>query len=446
MKTLVFSLALLVGVATNLLANGGAWQEGIPGTGSAAAATSEKSRKTDVTIEEEHLAIDLGPESAAVEVHYRMHNTGAKTQQDFFFPIERWGTPPGEEVRSPAELENYRISADGSDLKASDVHGAKTAMVNSGESWEEEVPVIKGWKKSVIPFEKDQTREITIKYRARYSENDESVSDDSHVSDATFSYSLSPAATWKGPIGKGEIDITISHSEPEDVSIEKPADRFKKLSDTHYQWVFEKLKPSLADDLRIIAHSKYDDYPTGYSEEDFAAHNSYVIRGNQYFLDHTDYDAVASSTLPPQGKHNYDVINIKGDPRREVASPWAEGVESDGVGENIALTVKRPLPLYALMIQPGYYDYDNKEPWAKNNRVASLEITLNDEKTFPVSIPDEHFSDPFLIRVPDYTKPVNKVKLVIKGVHPGSQFHDTCISLVRLRAILSQKPQVHPAR
>ena len=92
---------------------------------------------------------------------------------------------------------------------------------------------------------------------------------------------------------------------------------------------------------------------------------------------------------PPQGKHNYDVVNIKGDPTREILSPWAEGVEGDGIGESITLNVKRPLPLYGILIQPGYYDYDDKEPWLKNNRVAALEITLNDEqrllKAFPMS-------------------------------------------------------------
>jgi hypothetical protein len=34
-----------------------------------------------------------------------------------------------------------------------------------------------------------------ISYRAKDAENDGSVSDDSHISDATFAYSLSPAAT-----------------------------------------------------------------------------------------------------------------------------------------------------------------------------------------------------------------------------------------------------------
>lgn len=60
-------------------------------------------------------------------------------------------------------------------------------------------------------------------------------------------------------------------------------------------------------------------------------------------------------------------------------STWAEGVEGDGVGESIMLDVKRPLPLYGILIQPGYYDPWNKDSWWKNNRVAALEITLNDE-------------------------------------------------------------------
>jgi hypothetical protein len=287
---------------------------------------------------------------------------------------------------------------------------------------------------------------VTIRYSAKYAENDESVSDDSHISDATFAYSLSPAATWKGPIHKGKIDINILHPEPEDVSIEKPKERFRKISDTHYEWEFENLKPSLADDIRIVAHSKYDSYPTGYSEEDFQRHASYVLKDHQYFLDHTDYDATASSTLAPQGKRNYDVINIKANPQRELQTPWAEGVGDDGIGQSITLNVKRPLPLYGILIRPGYYEYGQEDVWWKNNRVAQLEITLNDEHTFTENIPDERFEDPYLIRVRDYAKPVNKVKLVIKGVHRGTRFRDTCISLVELRAPLSKKPEIQPAR
>jgi hypothetical protein len=447
MKKLSLGIAsLVVGIST-LLANGGAWQTGVPGTGSASA--TNQNHKTDVTIEDETLRIDLHPEYAGVQVHYRMHNTGPKVEQEFFFPVERWGKNPDADTDpKSADVSQYQITVDEKKLTSTNVSGPKeeASEMTSGQFWQQNISTIKSWKKSVIPFDRNQTREVTIRYRAKYAENDESVSDDSHISDATFAYSLSPAATWKGPIGKGKIEINILHPEPEDVSIEKPKERFQKINDTHYEWTFENLKPTLADDIRIIAHSKYDKYPTGYSEEDLSRRASYVLRDNQYFLDHTDYDATASSTLAAQGKHNYDVVNIKGDPSREIQSPWAEGVEGDGIGESITLNVKRPLPLYGILIQPGYYDYDEKEPWLKNNRVAALEITLNDEHSFTENIPDDQFEKPYLIRVRDYTKPVNKVKLVIKGVHRGTQFRDTCISLVELRAPLTKKPEIQGAR
>ena len=444
-KTPLFLSLILASVAP-LFGNGGASVEGVPKTGSASA--TDKARKTEVTIESENLKIDLHSDAALVEVHYVMHNTGPKVQQDFFFPIERWGNLPGEEISAPPGLENYRITVDGKDLTATEIKGPATKEEEFVyvPLWDEKMPIIKAWKKSVIPFEKNQKRDVLIRYSSKYAETNESVSDDEHNSDATFAYSLSPAATWKGPIGHGKIELNVLHAEPEDVSIEKPKDRFKKVSDSRYEWEFANLKPSQADDIRIIAHSKYDRYPTGYSEQDFAQHAFYMLRGDHYFLDHTDYDATASSTLAAQGKHNYDVMNIKGINQSDVASPWAEGVEGDGIGESITLNVKRSLPLYGILIRPGYYDYDDKEPWKKNNRVAALEVTLNDEHTFTENIPDEHMSDPYLIRVRDYAKPINKVKLVIKAVYHGSQFHDTCISLVQLRAALAQKPEVTGAR
>ena len=445
MKKLSLGTAsLVVGIST-LLANGGAWQTGVPGTGNASA----KNRKTDVTIEDEKLKIDLHPDYASVEVHYRMRNTGPKVEQEFFFPVERWGKNPDADTDTKsADVGQYQITVDGKKLPSTNVSGPKEEAreTASGQFWQQNVSTIKSWKKSVVPFDRNQTREVVINYRAKYAENDESVSDDSHISDATFAYSLSPAATWKGPIGKGKIEINILHPEPEDVSIEKPKERFQKINDRHYEWTFENLKPSLADDIRIIAHSKYDSYPTGYSEEDFQRHASYVLKDHQYFLDHTDYDPTASSTLAPQGKRNYDVINIKANPQRELQTPWAEGAGDDGIGQSITLNVKRPLPLYGILIRPGYYEYGRDDVWWKNNRVAQLEITLNDEHTVTENIPDERFEDPYLIRVRDYTKPVNKVKLVIKGVHRGTQFRDTCISLVELRAPLSKKPEIQAAR
>jgi hypothetical protein len=80
MKKSFLGLLFVIESASLALGNGGARQEGIPGTGSASA--SEKGKSTNVAIESEILKIDLHAEHAAVEVHYRMHNTGPKVEQD----------------------------------------------------------------------------------------------------------------------------------------------------------------------------------------------------------------------------------------------------------------------------------------------------------------------------------------------------------------------------
>ena len=99
MKNLWLALAIFVGSGSTLFGNGGAWQAGIPATGNASA--SKNDRHTDVTIENEMLKIDLHPEYADVTVRYRMHNTGPKVQQDFFFSVERWGAN-GPPSRTPS--------------------------------------------------------------------------------------------------------------------------------------------------------------------------------------------------------------------------------------------------------------------------------------------------------------------------------------------------------
>src|SRR3954464_15404902 len=93
-RRLIVSTILLM-IANCVLGNGGAWQTGVPMTGNAAATDQKKT--TNVTIEDEKLTIDLHQEFAAVEVRYRMKNTGGQADQDFFFPVERWAESDGED-------------------------------------------------------------------------------------------------------------------------------------------------------------------------------------------------------------------------------------------------------------------------------------------------------------------------------------------------------------
>ncbi len=120
---------------------------------------------------------------------------------------------------------------------------------------------------------------------------------------------------------------------------------------------------------------KIRQYPTGYSEEE--------LRSVVYDISSRNINTFSITPITmrrqvrrwqPQGKHNYDVVNIKDDPTREVQSPWVEGVEGDGIGESITLNVKRPLPLYGILIQPGYYDYDTRTVAEKQSRCSARNL------------------------------------------------------------------------
>ena len=472
-RAIIAAVSFALVSAASVFANGGAWQTGVPVTGNAAATDAKKS--TNVTIEEENLTIDLHQEFAAVEVRYRMKNTGGQVDQDFFFPVEQWSDSDDDAGNTMTDLEGYTIGADGTELKF-DTVDAKGAQPKAEKSkgWGDYKPAVRHWKKSSIPFAAGQSREVVIRYHSPYAANQSSVSDDGHSEDLYFRYSLAPAATWKGPIGKGKITVNYLHPRPEEITITKPKDRFKKVNDTQFTWEFQNLKPTLADDMKIVVHPGYDSYPArgdyAVDSQEAKYHADYVVEKNRYFVQHTDYDVVASSTrkpdpspspspsptaaaspeesptesaAPDDGPPQYDVTNIRG---HGWGKTWAEGVEGDGIGESITLTVHHPLPLDAILIMPGFKGDEDKAVWTRNNRVAELEITLNSEHTFTATIPDERFTGLYPIPVRDYSKPVNTVKLVIKKVHPGTDSHDTCISQLELKGKLSKKPQIQGAR
>jgi hypothetical protein len=273
------------------------------------------------------------------------------------------------------------------------------------------------------------------------------MSEECYTGNAIFAYSLSPAATWKGTIGKGKVVINIVHPEPWDVSIQKPKQRFARINETRYEWDFENLKPTLEDDIKIAAHSGFGSFPVNYAAgmSKSKLGGCYIIDGDRYYLVHSDY-----------------VRNVREGNATKHAR--AEGVDDGGIGESVTLNVKRPLPLDAILITPGYgapptprvgYGSDEQRPqqeplWWKNNRVAQLEITLNDEYTFTAAFPDEIFHDPYPVPVRGYSKPVEKIKMVIKAIHRGTQVQDhslvELISSVGLRAKLTKEPKMGPCR
>ncbi|MBS0658108.1 MAG: hypothetical protein JSR82_07665 [Verrucomicrobia bacterium] len=436
------SLPLAVALAACVLhpgsagANGGPHADGIVMTGDGTVLAS--SRNTEVSILQEDLQIDLHQEFAEVRLKYRMRNAEGAVEQPFFFPVESW----------TGDVERYTIAADGSALPVVTVDAKGTpAKVADAKETDDFAPV-RRWRRSVIPFGPGQTREIAIAYRSRYADHGSDVSDDTRREPRFFAYRFSPAGAWKDPIGRGRVVVNALLPQVENVRITAPNGRFRQTSPTRWEWSFEKLRPTQADDLRIVTEPASIAYGRTYPLGEPANETNYAeyrIVGNKAFLDHTIYEATASSVLTPsKSGQTYGPENMR--KRYGGEHAWAEGTEGDGIGESVTLTVTNPLPLAALLVFPGFHHSEKKDLWSKNNRVASAQITLNGEHTFQANFPDEVFREPYPVPVRGYDKPVRTVKLVIKSVHRGSAYRDTCISYLGLRARLAKKPEIQGAR
>lgn len=416
-----------------ILANGGSSQKGIVEVGNVMPGKARVS--TNVALEEEDLEIVLRDRTAHVDVRYRMTNTGAATTQPFFFPVESWSGP----------LE-YTITADGEALEAADIEGPAIhgPRILDGEV-DPSARSKRWWKQSSIPFAAGQSREVRIRFVADYYEEVSAVSDDFVTNGKAFQYAVSPAATWKGSIRKGRVQVRVETVRPEDCVIERPAGRFQPTASNVFEWKFTALKPTLADDIRIRVTPAERGYGGGYSpDEDHSMSRQYRIIGKRYFLDHADFVATASTSQDPDSGAKSDVTTLGGRTEEQL---WVAGGDKGGVGEWVRFETTRLLPLDAILVRGGFGE--NPEEWRRFPRLASLHVVLNDEFEFDVKLPDSTYDErwpDFPIVVRGYTKPVRTVKLVVTGIHPGSAPLNACISSVRFSAKLAKMPKIRPAR
>ena len=432
----------------DLLANGGGYLTG--GVSSSGSLTGFRPAETEkIRILEESLTAKLGPNSAKVEVRYRMKNeTEGKTTVRFGFPVEETGRgesfdEDGDGIDDLPSLEgldpeylpkphrelgycrNYQVTAGGRPLKAS----------WEGEQRGKEDPLFRhlaGWLVSELPFGAGEEKEVVIRFDSVYPKDVRWVSDDSHTGASVFKYRLSTAACWAGTIGKGRIVLEPDGIAPEELRVIKPVNRFRKEG-RNWVWEFTGLEPTLADDFEVETqpvvrtYTRYDgDVPTTYAK-----------RGERWTLAHTNYGIRASSTLPPQGDHNYEAENLK------QWEAWAEGAKGPGIGEWLELTPVSPKPLVAISFDPGL-DGGDDDRYANNGRPKKTRLELNGEHTVTMNVPDS--PEEFRQVIEGYEKPVEKLRLTFEEVWPGKKYEDLCLRNLRLHVALDKKPEVQPAR
>lgn len=160
----------------------------------------------------------------------------------------------------------------------------------------------------------------------------------------------------------------------------------------------EKDKDSKAEDIRLAFVGEPGDF------------------GEYYKL--SIADASASSVISQEGTDNGAHKAVDGNSK----TSWQEGVDGDGIGENIHLKLSKPYMVKYMSFQLG--NWTSSEYYDGNNRPKELEITAGDV-TQTVTFPDgkvEYWVE--------FSKecPAEEISVVIQSVYEGSKWDDTCIA------------------
>lgn len=436
---------LLTAVSSSLFGNGGGYATGgVSESGTVTGFTPSGTEKVQIT--DETLTIRLGQSAADVEVHYTLKNQGEGGEVRFGFPVEELDEfdEMTEEEKpkprsSPKYCRDYSVTVNGKEI------GNKfESETEFAKERDEQRVGLKGWLISKVNFKANEEKTMIIRYKSDYPRAGYSVSDDEREKAGIFRYRLSTGAAWAGPIARGRITIEPIGIFPEEVTVLKPVNQFKRAGEG-WIWEFTDLEPTLADDIEVEAVPAYESY--GYRRLDGSGEYkegerkvTFIERKGTWSVSHRNYAVKASSTLPPNGDKTYGPENLVS----EETKVWCEGAKGPGVGEWLEFTPEVAQPLRSIGIVPGYVDYEKEDLFQKNARPRKVEVLLNDEHRFEVELQDKgEFQE---IPVIGYDTPVKTVRLTVKSVYPGAKYEDMCITSVTLEARLKKKPEVSPAR
>ena len=422
----------------SLFANGGGYSYGIEFTGGIR--PFEPEGVEQISIEEETLNIVLHAKHADVEVRYRMKNEGAKKKIKFGFPVEApdpiWHVVE-HSVDQPKGFSAYEVLVGGRKVQSD-----WQAVVSKAR----EVDAIRlkglsGWMVSSFSFPKETELLVTITYQVEHSGSVVSISDDVSRTTRKFDYRFSTGAVWKGKIGKGRVVIRLGEGlEKDEVEFLQPSERFE-WKDGAWGWNFTDFEPTLADDLKIEVGEAIEVRGNYGGLNDSMIH-SWIRKGDVWSEEHSKYEVKASSTLPAEGEYSYQADNVKvwGENGNQMC--WSEAKQGAGVGEWLEFKPVEARVLTGFHIAGGYWE---DEFYHVNARPKLVTIALNDDYTFKAELPDEQSWENW-VWIPDYSKPVKKVRMTFDEVYPGKLYEDLCVTRVTFLAKLAKEPKHQGAR
>ncbi len=428
-------------------ANGAAFGSGNDATGGLIS-TDSKLRLLEehptVSIQSENLHVRLYAGHAMVDLTYKFKNDGRKTKAIVGFPsigTEESPAGPGPELPplgtklqgNPKDLDAYTISLNGKILDwrlYSMGHPDNVGVTAKPGQWVDMFHSTQ-WLVSELPLAGNSENAVHITYSCPYELTMGLFEISTTFSDATFAYKLSTGRNWHGPIHEGHVEIECIGVPADCVTI-APQNRFKRVGDS-FIWEFAELKPGTEDDIKVIADPRHEKRREGY-----------ILYPDRWYFSPVPCTATASSELNEDGRR-FTARNLT----NGLGSCWAEGVEGDGIGESVTLSLKKACKIGGFSLSNGFHQkggspQELRALYETNNRVAELEIKVDEKPSFRVPVPDQ--SAPSFIRFPHGATMAHQVKLTIAAVYRGTKYRDTCIGAIELRQVLTKEPQDLQAR
>ena len=394
----------------------------------------------------EDLHVRLHRNRASVEVNYIFHNTAGAVDIRAGFPS--LGVQL-EDVKHH-EIEEYTISVDKTPVSFTTEKGDPAALISlydakfksMGEFDEypkDKRPELLEWLASTVHFDAGQTRKIHITYESLYAYCSGGYSEDSDSCDDRFAYVLATGAAWKGPIVDGQVTIEGAGINVDSISID-PKGRFQKTGKS-YTWKFHNLKPAMADNIVVSLNNRETeiaDYEATVVDNGPTRMSYYVHSEGRY--SYLSRAFLLSRTSTEQASAPMNVSEKLWD------TYWIAN-NAPGIGESLTLTLKKSSPFDQIGVVSGC-SYD-KRIWSKHARIKSLEVTVNQEFSKTVTLPDEdlRFSEKIYqthewIDLPAHPGDVEQIRLTIRSVYPGKERKAACFEDIVLRKWLSSRPDV----
>ena len=186
-----------------------------------------RSHKT-IAMESEFVHARVSPDSVRVECLFVLHNRGPATRVTIGFPCRS----SGADVDHATPFRWFRSYVDGAPVQVRELPDSTLQSYGDFGSW---------WVKEVA-FASGQTRTLRETYVAEPGM--------SYPNDHSFEYVLETGATWAGPIGSGDIVVTLEGIPPDSVDSANP--KPTSQSPGEFRWHFTNLEPDIDSGWQTI--------------------------------------------------------------------------------------------------------------------------------------------------------------------------------------------------